>query len=407
MKATNNWSQKVKSQFQNAVNLKHSCKIYVTTKENSSWSFYFRQGYLIWASSNVHRFRRLHRLTNKICPEINCLEINLREQEISELWEYLLVSVLYKRKQISLVQTQQIIEEIIKEVLFDCLIAGGAISQVKVIFETKGNSMGAILRSPLFKNPITKVDYRKIIGRLELDVADWQAIAPDNCSPNFAPIIKNINKLRKAVAPAQYRQLFTFIDGNKTVKELAIASGQNTIEVMRTLAPQIESKAIFMQQVRDRQLAHLYFTSSNSNYSASNNGQTREHIRELDLPLIIYVDDNPHICQQVAKILNPMGYRIIPVSDAAKTLIVLLDNKPDLIILNAVMPDANGYELCAQIRKMPDFKTTPIAIAREQEKTIDFIKAKMAGASDFISKPIQSAELLTLAQKHTQNASSS
>ena len=73
MKASNNGSQKAKSQFQNAVNLKHSCKIYVTTKENSSWSFYFRKGYLIWASSNVHRFRRLHRLTNQICPEINCL----------------------------------------------------------------------------------------------------------------------------------------------------------------------------------------------------------------------------------------------------------------------------------------------------------------------------------------------
>ena len=141
--------------------------------------------------------------------------------------------------------------------------------------------------------------------------------------------------------------------------------------------------------------------------SIANNGQTREYIRELDLSPIVYVDEDPHICQQVAEILNPMGYRIIPVSDAAKTLIVLLDNKPDLIILNAVMPDANGYERCAQIRKMPDFKTTPIAIAREQEKAIDFIRAKMTGASDFISKPIQSAELLTLAQKHTQNAISS
>ena len=404
MKAINNWSQKVKLQFQNAVNLKQTCKINVASKENSSWNFYFRQGYLIWASSNVHRFRRLHRLTNKICPEINCLEIKLREQEISELWEYLLVGVLHKRKQISLTQAQQIIEEVVKEVLFDCLIAGDTVSQVKVFFETKGNSMGAILRSPLFKNPITKVDYQKIIGRLELDVADWQAIAPNNCSPNFAPVIKNINKLQKAVTPKQYKQLFASIDGNKTVKELAIASRQNTIEIMRSLAPQIESKAIVMQQVRDRQLAHLYFTSSNSNYSASNNGLSREYIRELDLPLVIYVDDDPYSCQQVAEILNPMGYRIIPVSDAAKTLLVLLDNKPDLIILNAVMPDANGYELCAQIRKMPNFKAIPIAIARETEKAIDLVRAKMTGASDFISKPIQQAELLTLTQKHTQNA---
>ena len=60
-----------------------------------------------------------------------------------------------------------------KKVLFDCLIAKNAISQVKVIFETKSNSMRAILRSPLFKNPIAKVDYQKIVSRLELNVADW------------------------------------------------------------------------------------------------------------------------------------------------------------------------------------------------------------------------------------------
>lgn len=404
MNATHNWSKEIKSQLQKAVDLQHTCKIYVTTIENDSWSFYVKQGHLIWAGSNIHRFRRLQRLINKICPEINCLDIRLREQEISELWEYLLIGVLYKRKQISFAQTKEIIEEIIKEILFDCLVARDIINQVKVIFETRGNSMGAILRSPLFKQPTTTIDYQKVISRLELQIVDWQAIAEANYSPNFAPVIKDIGKLKKAVAPEQYRQLFGAIDGKKTIKDLAIAAKQDLVRVIRTLAPHIKSKAIVMQRVRDRQLSHLYFTSSEGNHKPPSNGQAREYIRELELPLIIYVDDDPHSCQRVAEILNPEGYRIIPVNDAAKTLIVLLENQPDLIVLNAVMLDANGYELCAQIRKMPGFKTTPIAIAREREKAIDFVRAKMSGVSDFISKPIQSAELLTLAQKHTQNA---
>ena len=223
-------------------------------------------------------------------------------------------------------------------------------------------------------------------------------------SPNFAPVIKDIDKLKKAVAPEQYRQLFGAIDGKKTLKDLATATKQDLVRVIRTLAPHIKSKAIAMQQVRDRQLSHLYFTANQSNYTPPNNGQAREYVRELELPLVVYVDDDPHTCQRVAEILNPEGYQIIPVNDAAKTLIVLLENQPDLIILNAVMLDANGYELCAQIRKMPAFKTIPIAIAREKEKAVDFVRAKMTGVSDFISKPIQSAELLTLAQKHTQNA---
>lgn len=403
MKATDNWNKKIKSQFQNAVNLQQSCKIYVTTATNSSWSFYLGKGYLIWASSSVHRFRRLHRLTNKICPEINCLEIKIREQEISELWEYLLIGILCKRKQISSEQAEKIVRETIEEVLFDCLVAEEQITNVKTIFETKGNSMGAILRSPLFKQPIAKVDYKKIIPRLESQVTCWQAVALNICSPNLAPVIKDIDKLTKTIKTEQYQQLFAFIDGKRTFWDLAIASGLDLVEVASSLAFYIKKKIIFLQQVRDRQLANLYFTASNSNYVLPN-GQVREYIEELELPLVIYVDDDPHVCQQVAEILNPAGYRIIPVSDAAKTLIVLLENKPNSIILNAVMPDANGFELCAQIRKMPALKNIPIAIARDREKAIDFVRAKMAGVSDFINKPLQPAELLTLVQKHTQSA---
>lgn len=402
MKANNDQIKDIKLQFQNAVDLKQSCKIYVTTDRDDSWSFYFKKGYLIWASSSIHRFRRLYRLTNQICPEINCQDIRLREQEISELWEYLLISVLFKRVQITITQAQEVIEAIVQEVLFDCLIAGNQINQVKTIFETQANSMGAILRSSLFMQPITQIDYQKIIDRLESRIIDWQALSLD-CTPNFAPVIKDINKLKQAVASQAYQELFIYINGEKTLRDLAIASQKDILEIARSFAPHLNSKAIAMQQVGDRQLTNLYFAPTDGKYYNQNNNQPREYIQELELPLIIYVDDNPHTCQQVAQILNPVGYRIILVNDAVKTLMVLLENKPSLIFLNAVMPDANGYELCAQIKKMPGFKNIPIVISRKGENMIDLVRAKMAGASDFINQPLESTELLTLAQKHTQN----
>ncbi|MGF1588340.1 MAG: response regulator [Pleurocapsa sp.] len=402
MKAINDQIKKIKLQFQNAVDLKQSCKIYVTTAEDDSWSFYFKKSYLIWASSSIHRFRRLYRLTNQICPEINCQDIRLREQEISELWEYLLIAVLLKRVQINIIQAKLIIQAIIQEVLFDCLIAGEQIKQVKTIFETQANSMGAILRSSLFKQPVTQIDYKKTIDRLESRIIDWQAVKLA-CSPNFAPVIKDINKLKQAVDPKAYQELCIYINGERTIRDLAIASQQDILDIARTFATHVKSKAIVMQQVGDRQLTNLYFTPSDGKYAHQNNSQPREYIQELELPLIIYVDDNPHTCQQVAQILNPVGYRIIPVNDAVKTLMVLLENKPNLIFLSAVMPDANGFELCAQIKKMPGFKNIPIVISRQQENMIDLVRAKMAGVSDFINQPIQSTELLTLAQKYTQS----
>ncbi|MGL5939613.1 MAG: response regulator [Waterburya sp.] len=402
MKAVNN-IKKVKAQFQNAVDLQHTCKIYVTVTEDYSWSFYFKKGYLIWASSSIHRFRRLYRLTQQICPEINCQDIKLREQEISELWEYLLIYVLYKRQQINIIQVREIIQEIIKEVLFDCLLADEKISQVKVIFETQANSMGAILRSPLFQQPITQIEYKKTITRLELLISDWKAIDLTNCLPNLAPVIIDIDKLKKDVDTNTYQKLFMFINGKKTLRDLAIATKQDLLNLTRSLAPHIKSKAIALQQVPDQQLINLYFAPRNQSEQEKYNSPTREYIQELDLPLVICVDDNPGICQQIAQILNPAGYRIIPVNDAAKTLMILLENKPNLIFLDAIMPDANGYELCSQIRKMPALKNIPIVILQKQDSVIERMKAKMAGASDLLNKPIIPTELLTLAQKHTQS----
>ena len=117
-----------KSQFKNTVELRQTCKIYLATAEENSWSFYFQKGALIWATSSIHRFRRLYRLTNQVCPGLDCDQIKLREKEVSELWEYLLISVLRQREQITPAQAETVVQIAIKEVLFDCLIAGDQIT---------------------------------------------------------------------------------------------------------------------------------------------------------------------------------------------------------------------------------------------------------------------------------------
>jgi len=403
MKADKDQVKQIKLQFQNAVERRQSCKIYVTTANEDSWSFYFKKGCLIWASSSIHRFRRIYRITNQICPGISSQDTRLREQEISELWEYLLIAILYKRQRISIIQVKEIIQELIKEVIFDCFLAEEQISQIKVIFETKGNSMGAILRSPLFKQPIAQIDYKKTIAHLESFVVDWRATNLAQYSPNFAPVIKDIAKLKKAVDSQTYQELFIYINGKKTIRDLEIASQQDLLRIALLFSPHIKSKVIAMQQVEDQPLSNLYFAPNNSSHEQQNYPQGREYIQELDLPLIIYVDDDPHVCQQVAQILNPLGYRVILVQDAVNTLLVLLENEPSLIILNAVMSDVHGYELCAQIRRMPLGKNIPIVISREQETIIDLVRAKIVGVSDFINKPFSPTELMTIAQKHTQN----
>ena len=264
--------------------------------------------------------------------------------------------------------------------------------------------MGAILNSVLFNSPITHLNCDKNIDRISSSTSDWHNKNFSAFSPNFAPVIRDIERLKKAVDNFDvYQQLFIYIDGNKTIRDLALISKQDSIAVAEQLLPHIVSKAIALQEIQDLELTNLYFSPSSQEVNAGYVDKNREYIRELDLPLVICVDRDPQVCQQITQLLNPIGYRIIPVKNAAKTLLVLLENKPNLIFIDTDMPDANGYELCSQIRRMPALKDIPIIISNKHQKLIDKFRRRVSGATDVIKKPLDPVEVLTLTQKYTQN----
>ncbi len=87
-------------------------------------------------------------------------------------------------------------------------------------------------------------------------------------------------------------------------------------------------------------------------------------------------------------------------NDALRAIATLLARKPDLIFLDLVMPNANGYEICSQLRRLSFFQNTPIVILTGNDGIIDRVRAKMVGATDFISKPIDASVVLEVIRKH-------
>jgi chemotaxis family two-component system response regulator PixG len=79
--------------------------------------------------------------------------------------------------------------------------------------------------------------------------------------------------------------------------------------------------------------------------------------------------------------------------------------KPELIFLDLVMPNANGYEICSNLRKLSFFRNTPIVILTGNDGLIDRVRAKMVGSSDFISKPVNSDLVLSTIRKHLRQES--
>jgi len=112
------------------------------------------------------------------------------------------------------------------------------------------------------------------------------------------------------------------------------------------------------------------------------------------------IDDSRIDSLAMHKILTEAGYRCLNIHDPVQALPMLLENKPDLIFLDLVMPIANGYEVCAQIRRVSMLKDTPVIILTSNDGIVDRVRAKMVGSSGFLAKPINSEKVLNMLRMH-------
>jgi chemotaxis family two-component system response regulator PixG len=119
-------------------------------------------------------------------------------------------------------------------------------------------------------------------------------------------------------------------------------------------------------------------------------------------PLIACVDDSPQVCQMLEQILVPQGLRFIKIQDPVQALPILIENKPDLIFLDLVMPVASGYEICAQLRRISVFANTPVIILTGSDGLFDRVRAKVVGSTDFITKPVVADKVLGVIRKYIQ-----
>jgi class 3 adenylate cyclase/CheY-like chemotaxis protein len=110
-------------------------------------------------------------------------------------------------------------------------------------------------------------------------------------------------------------------------------------------------------------------------------------------PKIVVVDDTPHNIRLLEAILTPRNYTVLTATSGRDALELIGRERPDLILLDILMPGMDGYEVCSKLRSMPETSMLPIIMitaSGEQEK----LRALEAGADDFIPKPFDHAELL-------------
>lgn len=117
---------------------------------------------------------------------------------------------------------------------------------------------------------------------------------------------------------------------------------------------------------------------------------------------ILVVDDVVKNIQVIGKILRDKGFLVSVAQTGIQALEIVRNHLPDLVLLDIVMPEMDGFETCRQLKKEIKFQTIPIIFLSALAETTDKVRGFKAGAVDYVTKPIASEELLARIQFHLE-----
>jgi DNA-binding response OmpR family regulator len=109
---------------------------------------------------------------------------------------------------------------------------------------------------------------------------------------------------------------------------------------------------------------------------------------------ILVVDDEAVLVETIAYNLEQAGYAVVTAADGASALEAAQREKPDLIILDLMLPEMDGLEVCRQLRRESNTSTTPIMMLTAKGEEIDKVVGLEVGADDYVTKPFGRRELL-------------
>lgn len=109
---------------------------------------------------------------------------------------------------------------------------------------------------------------------------------------------------------------------------------------------------------------------------------------------ILIVDDIAQNLQVLGQVLSQEGYRVAVATSGMQALDVVQKVTPDLILLDVMMPEMDGYETCRKLKQIPEMSHVPIIFLTARNSTEDIVSGFEVGAVDFVSKPFINVELL-------------
>lgn len=126
----------------------------------------------------------------------------------------------------------------------------------------------------------------------------------------------------------------------------------------------------------------------------NNSNEILSQMKSSSAKLVAIVDDEPDIVELVSLHLNRAGFKVKSFDDAEGLFKFLKTTIPDLVVLDLMLPDADGFEICKYMKKEEKFSTVPVIMLTARSDEMDKILGLELGADDYVTKPFSPRELV-------------
>ena len=113
------------------------------------------------------------------------------------------------------------------------------------------------------------------------------------------------------------------------------------------------------------------------------------------MPLVMIVDDSPTEVHVLQKYLRKEGYETFAVHSAKQGIAMARERKPDLILMDVVMPEISGFEATRKLSKDPETSAIPVIMVTTKDLETDRVWGMRQGAEDYLIKPVSQKKLMT------------
>ena len=178
---------------------------------------------------------------------------------------------------------------------------------------------------------------------------------------------------------------------------------EETLDLLNKAVQLVPEKKVFSDQL-DLLLSYMASMAKvheNDSFSLRKDLNSSASKKTVDnYKKVLVVEDSPTTRKVIALTLNQKGYVVIEAQDGMEALSRLSEEKPDLILLDIILPRMDGYKILSIIKENEELKNTPVIMLTSKGGILNKVKGKLAGSTAYLTKPFEPKDLIKTVEKY-------